>query len=62
MVTAARTEIAISIFEAMAKHGYDFAYPTQTTFTAAPDGKMIMPFADSVHLMAPTETKSVTAP
>lgn len=62
VVTAARTEIAISIFEAMAEHGYDFAYPTQTTFTAAPDGKMIMPFADSVHLMAPTETKSVTAP
>jgi small-conductance mechanosensitive channel len=62
VVTAARTEIAISIFEAMAEHGYDFAYPTQTTFTAAPDGRMIMPFADSVHLMAPTETKSVTAP
>ena len=31
----------------MAKAGYEFAYPTQTTFTAAPDGTMIMPFAES---------------
>jgi hypothetical protein len=27
-----------------ALHGIEFAYPTQTTFTAAPDGKMIMPY------------------
>lgn len=50
VVTAARTEIAIRIFEAMAEHGYDFAYPTQTTFTAAPDGKMIMPYDDSARM------------
>jgi hypothetical protein len=27
------------------EHGLQFAYPTQTTFTAAPDGTMIMPYA-----------------
>lgn len=46
-VTAARTDVAIRLFEAMAAAGYHFAYPTQTTFTAAPDGTMIMPFAES---------------
>ncbi|BBB07417.1 mechanosensitive ion channel family protein [Sphingopyxis sp. EG6] len=47
VVTAARTEVGIRLFEAMEKAGYEFAYPTQTTFTAAPDGTMIMPFAES---------------
>jgi len=47
VVTAARTDVGIRLFEAMAKAGYEFAYPTQTTFTAAPDGTMIMPFAES---------------
>ncbi|MBA3941701.1 MAG: mechanosensitive ion channel protein MscS [Sphingopyxis sp.] len=46
-VVAARTDVAIRLFEAMAKAGYEFAYPTQTTFTAAPDGRMIMPYAES---------------
>ena len=46
-VTAARTDIAIRIVEALGEAGYDFAYPTQTTFTAAPDGTMIMPYAES---------------
>jgi small-conductance mechanosensitive channel len=46
-VAAARTDIAIRLFEAMAKAGYEFAYPTQTTFTAAPDGTMIMPYPES---------------
>lgn len=47
VVTAARTDVGIRVFDAMAKAGYEFAYPTQTTFTAAPDGTMIMPFAES---------------
>ena len=46
VVTAARTDVAIRLFEAMTAAGYDFAYPTQTTFTAAPDGTMILPYAD----------------
>ena len=53
-VVAARTDVAIRLFEAMAKAGYEFAYPTQTTFTAAPDGRMIMPFAESSRTKAAT--------
>ena len=45
--TLARHKSAIiigvkSIFE---RDGIQFAYPTQTTFTAAPDGTMVMPYA-----------------
>jgi len=40
-----RHEICIAILEAFAREGIMFAYPTQTTFTAAPDGTMIMPYA-----------------
>ena len=53
VVTAARTDVAIRLFEAMTAAGYSFAYPTQTTFTAAPDGRMILPYAESVTMKAP---------
>ncbi len=49
-VIAARTAIGIRLFEEMTRAGYDFAYPTQTTFTAAPDGTMILPYAESVTM------------
>jgi small-conductance mechanosensitive channel len=45
MVGADRTAIVVELVRAFALHGIEFAYPTQTTFTAAPDGKMIMPYA-----------------
>ncbi len=45
LVGADRTAIVIELMRAFALHGLEFAYPTQTTFTAAPDGTMIMPFA-----------------
>ena len=57
-VTAARTDVAIRLFEAMAGAGYEFAYPTQTTFTAAPDGTMILPYAESVTMKTPKPAKS----
>lgn len=41
----ARHEIGLAIIERFAKDGIEFAYPTQTTFTAAPDGTLIMPYA-----------------
>jgi small-conductance mechanosensitive channel len=44
-VFAARHRIGLNILSAFAAKGYEFAYPTQTTFTAAPDGSMIMPYA-----------------
>ena len=46
-VVAARSDVAIRIVAALAEAGYEFAYPTQTTFTASPDGTMIMPYAES---------------
>ena len=47
VVADARTQIGIDLFEALSAAGYDFAYPTQTSFTAAPDGRMILPYPES---------------
>lgn len=46
VVAGARTDIGIRLFDAMTRAGYGFAYPTQTSFTAAPDGTMVLPYAD----------------
>ncbi|MGC6328717.1 mechanosensitive ion channel family protein [Rhizorhabdus sp. FW153] len=43
---AVRHSICVEILETFAREGINFAYPTQTTFTAAPDGRMIMPYAE----------------
>lgn len=40
-----RHRIGIAIIESFKQAGYEFAYPTQTTFTAAPDGALVMPYA-----------------
>ncbi len=40
-----RQAIAFDLIELFTADGYEFAYPTQTTFTAAPDGEMILPYA-----------------
>ncbi|OQW46010.1 MAG: mechanosensitive ion channel protein MscS [Proteobacteria bacterium SG_bin6] len=42
---AARHQVGIAILKRFAAEGIEFAYPTQTTFTAAPDGTMVMPYA-----------------
>lgn len=44
IVFAGRHAIGLAIFEAFNEAGLEFAYPTQTTFTSAPDGTMIMPY------------------
>ena len=44
-VAADRSAVAIALLKAFAKHGLEIAYPTQTTFTAAPDGTFVMPYA-----------------
>jgi small-conductance mechanosensitive channel len=38
-------EICVDILRSFREAGVEFAYPTQTTFTAAPNGSMIMPYA-----------------
>ena len=44
-IAADRTAVALAVLRSFAEHGVEFAYPTQTTMTAAPDGTFIMPFA-----------------
>lgn len=42
-------QINTRILEVFAERGIAFAYPTQTTFTAAPDGRMVMPYLETTH-------------
>ena len=42
---AKRAAIIIDLLRRFAAEGIDFAYPTQTTYTAAPDGTLVMPYA-----------------
>jgi small-conductance mechanosensitive channel len=41
-----RDRLMVTIMERFAAEGINLAYPTQTTYTAAPDGKLIMPYPD----------------
>ena len=43
----ARHAVGLAILQRFNADGIEFAYPTQTTFTAAPDGHLVMPYADS---------------
>ena len=40
-----KSAIIIAIARVFAEKKIDFAYPTQTTYTAAPDGSLVMPWA-----------------
>ena len=40
----ARSQVLIALLQRFNADGIEFAYPTQTSFTAAPDGTMIMPY------------------
>ena len=42
---AAQEQVAFGLLRAFRERGIEFAYPTQTTFTAAPDGTLVMPYA-----------------
>lgn len=44
MASVVRHRIGLALFARLAELGYALAYPTQTTFTADPDGRMIMPY------------------
>jgi small-conductance mechanosensitive channel len=43
---AAQERIAFGLVRTFRDRGITFAYPTQTTFTAAPDGTMVMPYPE----------------
>ena len=57
-VCATRHRIGLAIVEAFAAQGYEFAYPTQTTYTAAPDGVLVMPYADLKNTAAAKHSKT----
>ena len=44
VVFQARAQVLIAILHRFNAEGIEFAYPTQTTFTAAPDGTLVMPY------------------
>ncbi len=46
VVYAGRHAVGLDILQKFNALGYEFAYPTQTTFTSAPDGTMIMPYPE----------------
>jgi small-conductance mechanosensitive channel len=41
-----RHKVGLAVVKRFAEEGISIPYPTQTTFTAAPDGHLIMPYAD----------------
>ena len=41
-----QSQVCIAILKAFNEAGIAFAYPTQTSYTAAPDGRMIFPYAE----------------
>ena len=53
-----RHAVGIAIAQRFAKEGIEFAYPTQTTYTAAPDGTLVMPYAAPVSAPAKPATKT----
>jgi small-conductance mechanosensitive channel len=54
---AVRHSVGIAIVERFKKEGIEFAYPTQTTYTAAPDGTLVMPYAAPLQPPAKTLRK-----
>ena len=50
-VYSTRSEVCIAILDRFNRENIQLAYPSQTTFTAAPDGTLIMPYPD-VKLVA----------
>ena len=51
-VHAAQERIAFGLVRTFRDRTIEFAYPTQTTFTAAPDGTMVMPYPQVMPVRA----------
>lgn len=54
-----RHRLGLAILSRFNKDGIEIAYPTQTTFTAAPDGRMVLPYPEvqrvsEIHAEAPS--------
>jgi len=55
----ARQGIMLAMIRRFEELGIDFAYPTQVTYTAAPDGTLVMPYAH-VRMLAEADTEAMT--
>ena len=42
----ARHQVLVALLDRFNREGIEFAYPTQTSFTAAPDGRLVMPYPE----------------
>jgi small-conductance mechanosensitive channel len=56
IVFQTRAKVLVAILAAFKEQGVQFAYPTQTTFTAAPDGTLVMPWPEPKAPAAPKKT------
>jgi small-conductance mechanosensitive channel len=61
-VFEARSAVCIAILQRFNAEGIEFAYPTQTSFTAAPDGTLIMPYPDETRLVTDEAVEPAPAP
>lgn len=74
VLAGTKSQVLIAVTQLFEKEGIEFAYPTQTTFTSAPDGTMIMPYpddfgamfgktqADDTKIVAPKDAKVTVTP
>ncbi len=47
-ILARKNAVNVAVLRAINDQGIAFAYPTQTTYTAGPDGKLVMPWAKPI--------------
>jgi len=59
-VFSTQSRVLIAILKAFNEAGIEFAFPTQTTFTAAPDGRLIMPYAE--HTPSDEQRRAIASP
>ena len=59
----ARHAVGVAIIARLNDEGIELAYPTQTAFTAAPDGGLILPYAEAAAraVTNSTDTARLTA-
>jgi hypothetical protein len=54
----ARHAVGLAIIRCLNDAGIQLAYPTQTSFTAAPDGRMVLPYPTDDATPAPAKSAS----
>ena len=58
----ARHAVGVAIIRRLNDEGIELAYPTQTAFTAAPEGGLILPYAEAQPRSGPAPTVSDLTP